>query len=58
MEELKESIGGAEIGQENYSMYADFDIIKKEFDIKEIELENETGIIGAVYNRIALKDLK
>jgi hypothetical protein len=30
----------------------------KEFDIKKEELDNESGIMGAVYNRISTKDLK
>jgi len=30
----------------------------KEFDINQFELETENGLIGAVYNKISLKDVK
>jgi len=36
----------------------DYKAIMKEFNISQFEVNNEFGIIGAVYNRISLKDLK
>ena len=55
---LKSSTGGTEISPDHYSKFTDFDLIKKEFDISDEEANNDLGITGAVYNRIALKDLK
>jgi hypothetical protein len=55
---IKSSIGGTEIKPDQYSKFTDFDKIKKEFDISDEEANNELGMTGAVYNRIALKDLK
>jgi len=51
--ELKGNINAVE----NFSKFINFEKIKKYFDIKNDEIQNDGGIMGAVYNRIALKDL-
>jgi hypothetical protein len=55
---LKSAIGGTEISPDHYSKFTNFDLIKKEFEITDEEVNNDLGMTGAVYNRIALKDLK
>jgi len=42
---------------ENFSKFVNLEKIKKNFEIKNEEIENDGGMMGAVYNRIALKDL-
>jgi tRNA threonylcarbamoyladenosine modification (KEOPS) complex Cgi121 subunit len=46
------------VSVENFSKYVNLDRLKKEFEVKDEELESEGGLIGAIYNKIALKDLK
>jgi hypothetical protein len=55
---IKEILGGNEVNPSNYEKFLSYDKIIKEFEISEEELENDMGIMGAVYNRIATKDLK
>jgi hypothetical protein len=55
---IKKDLQGEEIMVENYCKFVNYENIMKEFDIKEEEVENDNGIMGAVYNRIAIKDLK
>jgi hypothetical protein len=49
---------GVIVSLENLSSFANFELIQKEFEINEEELKNDLGLNGAIYNRIALKDLK
>lgn len=43
----------------DYSKFVNFNLIKEEFSISEVEINNnDSGILGAVYNRLSLKDLK
>ncbi len=58
IEEIKEKLEGVEILPENYSKFVNFEKVMKEFEIKYEEIDNDSGIMGAVYNRIAIKDLK
>jgi hypothetical protein len=58
VEDILNEIQGLSISAENFSKFCDFEKIIKEFDIKDEELNNELGLNGAIYNRIALKDLK
>jgi hypothetical protein len=51
-------LGGLNTSIENFSTFVDYDLIIKEFDIKEEEMRNDLGLNGAIYNRLALKDLK
>lgn len=57
-EDIEKLLNCKVLGVEDYSKYIDTDKLKKEFGIQDIECKNETGILGAVYNRLALKDLK
>lgn len=56
--EIEKSLDCISLGVEDYSKYTNFEKIRKEFSITETEINNETGIIGAVYNKLSLKDLK
>lgn len=58
IKEIKSELKGKEITPDNYSKFVDFKKIIKEFEISNEEIENDVGIIGAVYNRIGIKDLK
>jgi hypothetical protein len=51
-------LNGKEITPENYSKFVNLEKLIKEFDIKNEEIENDSGILGAIYNRISLKDSK
>jgi len=42
----------------NYNNFVSIEKLRKEFKIDENEVNNTAGILGAIYNRIALKDLK
>ena len=55
---FKSTIKGIEITPAHYSKFSDYELIQKEFEITNDEVNNDLGITGAVYNRIALKDLK
>jgi hypothetical protein len=55
---IKSEIKGKEITPDNYSKFVNYEKIIKEFEISNDEIDNDLGIIGAVYNRIAIKDLK
>jgi hypothetical protein len=54
----KEILGGTEVNPANYEKFLNYQKIIKEFEISEEESDNDMGIMGAVYNRIAIKDLK
>ena len=51
---------GTEISVDNYSNFLNFDNLVKHFQInEELEIDNiENGIQRAIYNRIAIKELK
>lgn len=57
-DELKVKFDCSVLGIEDYSYYTDFNEIKNEFQISDEEINTDSGIIGAVYNRISLKDIK
>ncbi len=57
-DELKVKFDCSVLGIEDYSYYTDFNEIKNEFQISDDEINTDSGIIGAVYNRISLKDIK
>ena len=53
------ALKGNEISAENYSKFINETAIMDSFGIKESEIEkSENGLCGAVYNRIATKELK
>lgn len=56
--ELEQKLKCSFLSIEDYSTLTDMSKIKAEFGITEQEGFNDSGIIGAVYNRLALKDLK
>lgn len=41
---------------EDFSKYTNLNYLIKEFNINDIEFNNEAGIIGSIYNRLSLKD--
>lgn len=55
---IKTKLKGNEVRTENYSKFVNYEKIIKEFELSEEEMNNDSGIMGAVYNRIAIKDLK
>lgn len=50
--------GGNVISVDNYSKFVNFEKLIKEFSITEEEANTENGVPGAIYNKLALKDLK
>ena len=51
-------IKGKEIHLENFSSICDTNELKKQFEVSDNETLTENGLIGCIYNKIALKDLK
>ena len=47
-----------EIDPRNYDSFVNVSRLKDEFKVENIEINNDSGIIGAIYNRLNLKDLK
>lgn len=63
IDEIKKEISGQnnnnkEINCTSYSNYVNKDKLIEEFKINKDELNNYSNISGAIYNRLALKDLK
>lgn len=63
IDEIKKEISGQnnnnkEINCLSYSNYVNKDKLIEEFKINKDELNNYSNISGAIYNRLALKDLK
>ncbi len=42
---------------ENFSSICDTNEIKKQFEVSDNEILTENGLIGCIYNKLALKDL-
>ncbi len=57
-EELQKKLDCSVLDIVDYSKFINFELIKEEFAISDCEINNDSGIIGAVYNRLSLKDLK
>jgi hypothetical protein len=47
-----------EINPLNYNNFVSVEKLRQEFKIENNEINNIGGIIGSIYNRVALKDLK
>lgn len=47
-----------EINPLNFNNFVSVEKLRQEFKIENNEMNNTAGIIGSIYNRIALKDLK
>jgi hypothetical protein len=43
---------------ENFSSICDTNEIKKQFEVSDNEILTENALIGCIYNKLALKDLK
>lgn len=57
-EEIKRTLCGKEADSYLFNRFMNYEKVIKEFEITEEELGNDMGLMGAVYNRIAIKDLK
>lgn len=57
-DEISELFGCEVYDSSNFSYFTNIQKIKKEFEIEDIEDNLDTGLLGAIYNRLSLKDLK